>query len=387
MPSESAYRARWIIPPAEEPLADATLILAGDVIADITTKQVPGAVELGSVALVPGLVNAHVHLEFSHLKRPIAPATSFTDWLRTVIRTRRTEESPEAAIAAGIEEAVRTQTTALGEIATSPLSVDLLSESDLTGVVFQEVIGITEERAREKAGELDQLLSASPQEHERFQLGLSPHAPFSVSPELLQTIVETSQTAGCPLAVHLAENKSERELIGKCQGEFRTFLEEMNLWPGDVWQDFRTIVDYLRLLAEAPSCLVIHGNDLQDEEIEFLGTQPQMTVVYCPRTHAYFGHDRHPLPKLLERGVRVALGTDGRSSNPDLDLWRESKFVRKTYPELSPRTVLNLATTNGAEALGLSSNGLTVGEPARWSAIELDESSRETDPWKLLFGD
>jgi cytosine/adenosine deaminase-related metal-dependent hydrolase len=83
----------------------------------------------------------------------------------------------------------------------------------------------------------------------------------------------------------------------------------------------------------------------------------------------------------------VALGTDGRSSNPDLDLWRESKFVRKTYPELSPRTVLNLATTNGAEALGLSSNGLTVGEPARWSAIELDESSRETDPWKLLFGD
>jgi cytosine/adenosine deaminase-related metal-dependent hydrolase len=187
--------------------------------------------------------------------------------------------------------------------------------------------------------------------------------------------------------MHLAENTSERELIGRCEGEFRKFLEELNLWPGDVWQDFRAIEDYLRLLAEAPSCLVIHGNDLQEGEISFLASQPQMTVVYCPRTHAYFRHGPHPLQKLLEQGILVALGTDGRSSNPDLDLWQEAKFVRKTYPGLSPRTVLELATIRGAEALGLSSSGLTIGEPARWSAIELNAASNETDPWKQLFGD
>lgn len=385
MPTESAYRARWIIPPAAEPLADATLILAGGVVADVTTKLVPGAVDLGSAAIVPGLVNAHVHLEFSHLTQPVAPATPFTGWLRAVMGSRESEQSRRDALTCGIHEIVQSETTAVGEIATSPLSAESLSESNLAGVVFQELIGITQKRGREQTGELEQLLCAAAVK-DNLTIGLSPHAPYSVHPELLQAIVEKSQAAGCPLAMHLAENTSERELIGRCQGEFRTFLEAMQLWPGDVWQEFRTIQDYLRLLADAPSCLVVHGNDLLHEEIEFLSAQRQMTVVYCPRTHAYFGHDPHPLPKLLERGVRVALGTDGRSSNPDLDLWREAKFVRNAYPRLSPRTVLDLATTNGAEALGLSSNGLTIGEPARWSVIALDESSNEADPWKLLFG-
>lgn len=384
MSSESACRARWIFPPGREPLADAAVILVDDVIADITTKHVPEAKELGSVALIPGLVNAHVHLEFSHLTEPIAPAAPFTDWIRTVIRTRQSEQPRQDAIIAGIDEVLRTQTTSVGEIATSPLSVELLSNSNLTGVVYQEVIGISQPRAAEQVIQLSQLLSAGAGRNE-LQIGLSPHAPYSVHPQLLQAIVETSKSSGCPLAMHLAENKSERELIGRCEGEFRTFLEERNLWPGDVWREFRTINDYLRVLSDASSCLIVHGNDLQEDEIEFLATQPQMSVVYCPRTHAYFGHDPHPLPKLLEQEIRVALGTDGRSSNPDLDLWREAKFVREAFPELNPHSVLDLATRNGAAALDLSSDGLTIGKPARWSAIELENSSSETDPWKLLF--
>lgn len=386
MPRESACRARWIFPPEREPLADATVILADGVIADITTKSVPDAVDLGSVALIPGLVNAHLHLEFSHLKQPIAPAAPFSDWIRAVIRSRQSEQSRRNALTAGIEEVLQAHTTAVGEIATSPLSAELLSDSTLAGVVFQELIGITEQRAAEQAGQLEQLISA-PTAKESLTIGLSPHAAYSVHPELLQAIVKTSQSAGCPLAMHLAEHPSERDLIGNCAGEFRSFLEEMNLWPGDIWQELRTIQDYLNLLSEAASCLVIHGNDLRDDEIAFLVTQPQMMVVYCPRTHAYFGHSPHPLPKLLKQGIRVALGTDGRSSNPDLDLWREAKFVRQTFPALSPRTVLELATTNGAEALGLASNGLTIGEPSGWSVVNLDSSSNETDPWKLLFQD
>jgi len=385
MPTEKAYRARWVVPAESDPIPDATMIVVDGIIADITTNKVPTAEDLGSVAIIPGLVNAHAHLEFSHLTTPIRPALPFTDWIRAVIQSRQQEVSRKSAISLGIEQLVQSGTTAVGEIATSPLSVSLLTECDLEGVVFQEVIGISKQAAREKGDQLVELLTDNSSRTNNLKLGLSPHAPYSVHPDLLQKIVELSRSKQVPLAMHLIENRAERELIAACEGEFRQFLEEMGLWPGDVWQDLRTIHDYLRLLANADSALVIHGNDLQADEITYLATQPQMSVVYCPRTHHYFQHSPYPLPQLIESGINVALGTDGRSSSPDLDLWQEVMHVRHIFPAMAPQQLLKLATTNGSHALGIPSDGLTMGEPARWSLISLDKESSESDPWRLLF--
>jgi cytosine/adenosine deaminase-related metal-dependent hydrolase len=385
MPIEQAYRARWVFPPESEPISDATMIVVDGILTDITTQHVPTAKDLGSAAILPGLVNAHVHLEFSSLSAPIAPPLPFTDWIRSVIRSRQTEDSRESSLLAGIQECLQTETTAVGEIATSPLSTKQLDDCSLAGVVFHEVIGISEQAAREKGNQLTDLLTEYRPQRDQMNLGLSPHAPYSVHPDLLQKIVQLSRSEHCPLAMHLAENRAERELIGSCEGEFRSFLEEIELWPGDVWQEFRTINDYLRLLAQADSALIVHGNDFQSNEIEFLATQSQMSVVYCPRTHAYFQHSQHPLPHLLNHDINVALGTDGRSSNPDLDLWQDARHVRQTFPDLSPREVINLATTNGVRALKLPSDGLTLGEQARWSVISVDRQSSESDPWHLLF--
>lgn len=386
MSNETAYRARWVIPAETEPLSNATVIVTDRVITDITTTDVPQAEELGSVVLIPGLVNAHVHLEFSSLQKPIAPPLPFTNWIQNVIQSRQTETSREVSLAAGIKEVTQTGTTAVGEIATHPLSAQMLDDSQLAGVVFHELIGISEQVAHDKIGEVIDLLTAYEPARPDLKIGLSPHAPYSVHPDLLREIVDQSRSEKVPIAMHLAENPAERELIGKCEGEFRTFLESMNLWPGDVWGELRTINDYLRVLDDADSALVIHGNDLNTAEMDYLATRPQMSVVYCPRTHAYFQHTPHPLPQLLERGINVALGTDGRSSNPDLDLWQDVLEVRKKFPKLPPQTILQLATRNGASALNLSSDGLTVGKSARWSVIPLNDASSETDPWKLLFG-
>lgn len=385
MSVEQAFRARWVFPPESEPIRDATIIVTAGILTDITTQRIPTAKDLGSAAIIPGLVNAHVHLEFSGHSTPITPPLPFTDWIRSVIRSRQQEGSREGLLASGIQECLQTETTALGEIATSPLSAKQLDECSLAGVVFQEVIGISEQAAREKGSQLVELLTDYQPQRDQLSIGLSPHAPYSVHPDLLQKIVQLSRSEHCPLAMHLAENRAERELIGSCEGEFRSFLEDMNLWPGDVWHEFRTINDYLRLLSQADSALIVHGNDLQADEIEYLATQSQMSVVYCPRTHAYFQHAQHPLPHLLDRGINVALGTDGRSSNPDLDLWQDARHVRQTFPNLSPNEVLNLATLNGARALKLCSSGLTIGRQARWSLVPLDALSSESDPWRLLF--
>jgi cytosine/adenosine deaminase-related metal-dependent hydrolase len=147
-------------------------------------------------------------------------------------------------------------------------------------------------------------------------------------------------------------------------------------------------MDYLKPLADVERGLVVHGNYLNDEDISFLAKQPQLSVVYCPRTHAYFGHQNHPWPKLLEAGVRVVLGTDSRASNPDLNLWEEVKFLSRTHPEVPPEQWIQWATRDGAIALyGPSTKlgTLQVGHPSGFTWIPL-ANGKATDPYAALLG-
>ena len=368
-----AYRAKWIFPTNGEPLADATLLVEQGVIVDITLRDVPSAIDLGNVALIPGLVNAHVHLEFGQLTKPIEPFHPFTEWIRQVVALRRSVvDSVESHLQQSIDEVRRFGTVAVGEIATSPTSLRLLANSGLGGVLFHEVIGPQADSIENCLCEVQQSLETFDQTASSMQAGLSPHAPYTVHPELLTRLVQVADARDLPVAMHLAETKSELELLRSASGEFREMLERVELWPGDVWSEFRTIGDYLRLLADAPRCLVVHGNYLNADDALFLKSQSQMSVAYCPRTHANFGHPPHPWKDLIARGINVCLGTDGRSSNPDLDLWNEVKFLHRSDPEVPAATLLNLATRNGALALGLNDlvPDLAIGAPAQLTVIE-----------------
>ncbi|RPI80948.1 MAG: amidohydrolase, partial [Planctomycetaceae bacterium] len=216
--------------------------------------------------------------------------------------------------------------------------------------------------------------------------GLSPHAPYSVHPTLLKGLVDLAIESGAPVAMHLAATRSELELLARGGGEFAEFLKRLAVWNPDVFRERRSILDYLKELARSPRGLVVHGNYLSDADIEFLARNPQLSVVYCPRTHAYFGHEPHPWRTLLERNINVALGTDSRASNPDLSVWDELQFLRRCEPDVPGQTLLDLATIRGARALGLEAHcgTITPGRSADLAIIDLP-AVPSADPYDTLL--
>ena len=216
---------------------------------------------------------------------------------------------------------------------------------------FHELLGLTADRAATSRARAEHFLKACATLPIAF--GLSPHAPYTVRPELLQFAVAESAARGFPLAMHLAESPEESELLRSGSGPLRKLLEEFGAWDPTAFAHPARPLDYLKILVQAVRSLVIHGTYLDDEEIAFLGANAaRMSVVYCPRTHARFKMAPYPLMKLLAAGVTVALGTDSRASNPDLSLFEEMRFVATRYP-IAPQVVLRMATSNGAKALGL----------------------------------
>jgi cytosine/adenosine deaminase-related metal-dependent hydrolase len=212
--------------------------------------------------------------------------------------------------------------------------------------------------------------------------GLSPHAPYTVPQELFERAIGLAVRHAAPVAVHLAETAAELELLATGTGELVEMMRSLRLWRPELHPQGRRPIDWLRTLAAVPHGLVVHGNYLDDEELDFLAANENLTLVYCPRTHAYFGHPPHPFRRLLELGGRVALGTDGRSSNPDLDLWGEARFLRTRHPDLPSGTILDLATRRGAEALGVADRhgALAPGRPANFLAVSLTGSGTDEPP-------
>jgi cytosine/adenosine deaminase-related metal-dependent hydrolase len=182
------------------------------------------------------------------------------------------------------------------------------------------------------------------------------------------------------LAVHLAESRAELELLEHRRGAFVDFLKEMEVWdPAGL---IAGPEDLMRYYADIRNVLFIHANYLDPQAPFPRGA----TVIYCPRTHAAFRHDTHPVSALLNAGIPVALGTDGLSSNPDLDVLAEARFVRQRHPDVPAETVLRMATLAGAEALGWQSltGSLTPGKSADLVVLPL-ASSPGASPYERLL--
>lgn len=379
-------RARWIFPVSDPPIEDGVIAIENGTITRVGSGPDPDAVDLGDVAIIPGLVNCHTHLEFSALSRPLSPASPFAEWIRSVIEYRRNaSENVAASLRQGLEEIRATGTTLVGEIATSPASQAALDEYDVDATLFLEVLGLEGDAlARQTAAVARHCRTC---DGTRVQPGISPHAPYSVHPELLRWAIDTARDLSLPVAMHLAETREELELLSHGTGPLVELLRLLGVWREGVIPAGATIGDYLAQLAEAPRVLVIHGNYLTDAQIDFIGAQPHFSVIYCPRTHAYFGHEPHPWRRLLERGVNVALGTDSRASNPDLNLWDEVLFLRRQFPEFPAEKLLQMATIHGAAALGRgeTAGSLQPGRPACLEVVALAGEGTASFPEDLLL--
>jgi cytosine/adenosine deaminase-related metal-dependent hydrolase len=216
--------------------------------------------------------------------------------------------------------------------------------------------------------------------------GISPHAPYTVSPALLKDLVSLAREHNVPMAMHLAESREELELLRDGTGSFQKLLEERSMWDADAISRASRPLDYLHTLAESPRALIVHGNYLDEEELSYLAAQRErMSLVYCPRTHDYFFHSSYPLGQALALGVRVALGTDSRASNPDLCLFDEMRHTARAHPTVDPQHVLRMGTLDGAEALGYQGQigSITPGKVNELIAIPLPDASLD-DPSEIL---
>lgn len=369
-------KAKWVFPVDRPPIENGLIEIVDGIITTVRVAEPhETATDLGDVVILPGLVNAHTHLEFSLVEQPFQPARPFTDWIRSLVAYRRRELTPNPtrqgqALILGAIEATETCTTLLGEIAMSGWNANALPANSPRIVAFRELIDLRPEAVQLQIELAQEWLQ---REGKHVTYGLSPHAPYSVAPELLSRAVELAKRWGAPVAMHVAETRAELEFLSHGRGELVEMLKSFGAWPDGGTPLGRRPLDILHVLADAPRALIVHGNYLADDEIDFIAARPQMSVVYCPRTHEFFGHEPHPWRHLLAMGANVALGTDGRGSNPDLSLWKELVFLRERFPDVAPSTLLELGTLAGARALGCEYDcgTITPGKRADLVAVSL----------------
>jgi len=389
-PKRRALLARWVFPATRAPVARGVVTVAQGRIVGLDSHA-PAGVEvedLGNVALLPGLVNAHVHLEFSALDEPLGtPGMEFTDWLHLVVDRFRTQQIDRlGAVRRGLEESSASGVALLGEIAQPDWQPAPFETAPLQSVVFLEMIAPEPARAQSiLQAARDHVQRADATGH--WTAGLSPHAPYSVLPDVLERAVALSAGHRVPLAVHLAESPAEIQWLRSGRGPLSRLLDEAGVPEPERLRLGTRPGDYLRMLSRAHRLLVVHGNYLDADEIEWLASHAlHAAVVYCPRTHARFAHAPYPLQSMLDAGLTVALGTDSRASAADLDLLAELRFAAERHPDVDPETILRMATVFGARALGRDEQmgAIEPGRRAELCAVALPEHEA-ADPYELLF--
>jgi cytosine/adenosine deaminase-related metal-dependent hydrolase len=387
--------ARYIFPVEGDPISGGILeIKDGRVVSCGPANGRTADLDLGNVAITPGFVNAHTHLELSEVESesPAGVEDEIT-WLRRVIEQRRAG-SPQAFAAAvkrNLRASLEAGTTFLADITTAGLSWSHVAEAPVRAVVFAEMLGLSRMRGLQTSQEAWDWLSRIPPEDQvaaSARPGLSPHAPYSTAGWLYHRAVDNR----LPLTTHLAEMPEELELLSNQTGRLREFLEDLGAWD-PAWEPIGPRpTDYIRRGdLRTADWLIAHGTYIDREEFWQLRPEAapdgqRVAVAYCPRTHARFGHAHHPYREMLEHGVIVCLGTDSRASTPSLSILDEMRFMHRADPSLGGQLLLTMATLFGAWALrgDTITGSLIPGKSADLAVISLPDRD-EADPYILLL--
>jgi aminodeoxyfutalosine deaminase len=384
------YRAAWVVPVAGRPIRDGWVAVEQGRITAVGHDRtaVPGEQDLGSVALVPGLVNAHTHLELSYLRGQVPAAPAFIGWIRGVMAARRQRPDPQAAeildgVRAGIAEAVRAGTALVGDISNTLVTFLPLIDSELGGIVFYELIRFNAPDPEAVVDEACHQIDALPV-HARVKPSLAAHAPYSVAPLVFRAIRDAvDRRQFVPCSVHLAEGREEIEFIQTGGGEWRRFLEEVGSWS-PVWTP--PGVSPVRFLDEAGflgrRVLAVHGVQMTPDDIGRLAKRGT-TLVTCPRSNMFTGAGTPPLASFYAAGVPVAVGTDSLASTTDLNVFSELAAMRALAPEVAASRLFESATLQGARALGFEADYGTLepGKRARILSVAIPEGISDVEEY------
>ena len=354
----SILTAAWVVPVSGPPIRDGRVVVEGEQVRWVGAPSDPdaptGAVQdLGRGVLMPGLVNAHCHLELSHLRGRLDRTQGFAHWVEELV-AQRAADGPgavRAAAAKAIRQMVGTGTVAVGDVSNDVAHLDLLAASQLTAVVFHELLGWNPARAEAIAEGADARrigrLGGG------VEVRLAAHAPHSVSPALFTELVKR----GGPAAVHLAESAEEARFLLRGDGPWMRFLERRGLGdlpfepPGVSPVRYLDELGALRRGLVAAHCVYVDAADRG--RLAAAGVH----VAVCPRSNLNLGVGIPDVPELLASGVRLCLGTDSLASVDTLDLIDDAAVLREEFPELDPAVIVEMATAGGARALGLQDYG------------------------------
>ena len=375
-----------VFPVSSGAIRDGAVVVDGDVIVGCGPYgQIRGnfdgadEIELSGCALLPGMVNAHTHLELSGLKGQVAYEGDFIDWVRRLRAVRgRMAGDLRQIIADAWGQSVRAGVTTVGDICYHDDTGRHLADYVIRKTAFAEFFGMTAEQA--DVAEQVERRFARLTEDSLLRLGLSPHAPYSASAGLYGRAAHLAKQRKLALTTHLAENIAEIEFLQSGAGPWREYLEELGKWDGSFCAPGCGPVQYfLQMDLAGQRFALAHVNCISDAELRALA-RTQHSVVYCPRSQDFFGHRPHRFVEMLGAGVNVCLGTDSLASNDSLSILDEVRFLHRGDRDLPSETLLRMATVNGAVALGWGEQTGTIEPSKQADVIALRLSGSDADP-------
>ena len=386
------YRARYVVPVATPPIADGIVAVKGDRIAYVGPAGPAPAghtTDLGNALLLPGLVNAHTHLELTAM-RGFLEDLDFRSWILRLTTAKRAVLSRDMLLDAaryGVAEGLRHGITTFADTCDSGVAFDAMRECGVRGVMYQEVFGPDPAQSAASLAELREKIDRlRPLETSLVRLGVSPHAPYTVSDVLFTAVARYARDAGLPVAIHIAESGLEQDLVVRGEGAFADGLRARGI---SVAPRARTPIELLAaldVLSARP--LLIHCVRVDDGDIARIA-RSRCAVAHCPASNAKLGHGTAPLTDFLAAGIPVGLGSDSVASNNRMDVLEEARlaafFQRARLGNssaISASAALHLATLGGAQAIGVDREvgSLEVGKAADLAAFPLSSLGPVHDP-------
>jgi 5-methylthioadenosine/S-adenosylhomocysteine deaminase len=377
MPERVRWHARWVVPIATPPVAHGTVVTEGDRIvwAGPRAAAPPGGhdEELGDAILTPGLVNAHSHLNLT-VMRGFLEDLPFFEWVRTLTTACRevlTDDDFLDSATLGIAEGLANGVTTFADTEPGDAAFTAMLRMGVRGIAYREVFGPDPIHCEASLATLrDQVEAMMPRATDLVRVGVSPHAPYSVSDALYRAVGTWAEERHLPVAVHIAEGEDEQQLVTRGEGRFADFLRGREIAVVPRADSPIALLRAAGLLRAGT--LLIHGVRVSPDEVHGIA-RAGCGVAHCPASNARLGHGIAPLGEYLRAGARVGLGSDSVASNDRMDLLEEARLastlqrtLTRRHDTVNARAALRLATLGGAEALRMDDEvgSLEIGKQA-----------------------
>ena len=388
-------RSRVVLPISQPPIKDGAVVIEGGRITAVGRwKKIradhSGEVrQLGDFILLPGFINAHCHLDYTDMAGLLEPPKrNFSDWIKAIVAMKAEWSYTDFAQSwlNGAKQLLRSGTTTVLDIEAVP---ELIPE--LPQATPMRVLSCLEIISLKRTGTAADLIQQTCEQVNRwpnFQRGLSPHAPYTTSIDVLIQAAGIAKRNRWLLTTHVAESAEEFQMFTRSRGSMFQWLKAQRDMSDCMGRTPVEHMDHVGALGE--NFLAAHVNEATDEDIALLARRGAQ-VVHCPRSHSYFKHSPFRYEALRDAGLNVCLGTDSmasvrklRGEPMELNMFSEMRAFAKVHETISASEIVRLVTVNAAHAIGKSRQlgELTPGAAADLIAVPLQRGS---DPYETVL--